>query len=257
LNQDKFNCKLQDRFARLDWHTIEPMGTPRGNDMIRTPRIRLQRKNEMLKSKLISLATSVEESVKLAIKAIRDRDEKLATSVIDGDREIDRVEIEIEEDCLEILALHQPVAMDLRFITGGFKIINQLERIGDLAVNIAETAVLLASEPPLQIPSDYFLMAERAENMLKNALDAFVNMDDALATEVLADDDEVDMMKHKLHRNFEERLGTEIERSRALIHLFLVSRHLERIADHSTNIAEDVIYMVTGAIVRHGHSSTK
>ncbi|MGA8832788.1 MAG: phosphate signaling complex protein PhoU [Desulfomonilaceae bacterium] len=225
--------------------------------MIRTPRIRLQRKNEMLKSKLISLATSVEESVKLAIKAIRDRDEKLATSVIDGDREIDRVEIEIEEDCLEILALHQPVAMDLRFITGGFKIINQLERIGDLAVNIAETAVLLASEPPLQIPSDYFLMAERAENMLKNALDAFVNMDDALATEVLADDDEVDMMKHKLHRNFEERLGTEIERSRALIHLFLVSRHLERIADHSTNIAEDVIYMVTGAIVRHGHSSTK
>lgn len=257
MNQDKFNCKLQDRFARLDWHTIEPMGTPRGNDMIRTPRIRLQRKNEMLKSKLISLATSVEESVKLAIKAIRDRDEKLATSVIDGDREIDRVEIEIEEDCLEILALHQPVAMDLRFITGGFKIINQLERIGDLAVNIAETAVLLASEPPLQIPSDYFLMAERAENMLKNALDAFVNMDDTLATEVLADDDEVDMMKHKLHRNFEERLGTEIERSRALIHLFLVSRHLERIADHSTNIAEDVIYMVTGAIVRHGHSSTK
>ncbi|MGC8660291.1 MAG: phosphate signaling complex protein PhoU [Desulfomonilaceae bacterium] len=225
--------------------------------MVRTPRIRLQRKNEMLKNKLISLATSVEESVKLAIKAIRDRDAKLATTIIDGDREIDRIEIEIEEDCLEILALHQPVAMDLRFITGGFKIINQLERIGDLAVNIAETAVLLASEPPLMIPPDYYLMAERTENMLKKALDAFVNMDDVLATEVLADDDEVDMMKHKLHRNFEERLGYELERRRALIHLFLVSRHLERIADHSTNIAEDVIYMATGEIVRHGHVSAR
>ena len=225
--------------------------------MVRATRIRLQRKNEMLKNKLISLATTVEESVKLAVKSIRDRDARLATGIIDGDREIDKVEIEIEEDCLEILALHQPVAMDLRFIAGVFKIINQLERIGDLAVNIAETAVLLASEPPLQIPLDYYFMAERTENMLKKALDAFVNMDDVLATEVLTDDDEVDMMKHKLHRNFEERLAAELDRRHALTHLFLVSRHLERISDHSTNIAEDVIYMATGEIVRHGHSSTK
>ncbi|MFA6220874.1 MAG: phosphate signaling complex protein PhoU [Desulfomonilaceae bacterium] len=225
--------------------------------MVRATRIRLQRKNEMLKNKLISLATTVEESVKLAVKSIRDRDARLATGIIDGDREIDKVEIEIEEDCLEILALHQPVAMDLRFIAGVFKIINQLERIGDLAVNIAETAVLLASEPSLQIPLDYYFMAERTENMLKKALDAFVNMDDALAAEVLTDDDEVDMMKHKLHRNFEERLAAELDRRHALTHLFLVSRHLERISDHSTNIAEDVIYMATGEIVRHGHSSTK
>lgn len=225
--------------------------------MVRTPRIRLQRKNEMLKNNLISLATTVEESVKLAIKAVHDRNANLASSIIDGDREIDRVEIEIEEDCLEILALHQPVAMDLRFITGVFKIINQLERIGDLAVNIAETAIFLASESPLHIPPDYYFMADRTENMLKKALDAFVNMDEALAAEVLADDDEVDMMKHKLHRNCEERLGTELERRRALIHLFLVSRHLERISDHSTNIAEDVIYMVTGEIVRHGHHSVR
>ncbi|MEI6133766.1 MAG: phosphate signaling complex protein PhoU [Desulfomonile sp.] len=223
--------------------------------MVRAPRIRLQRKNEILKNKLVSLATMVEESVKLAVKAIRERDSKLSASVIDGDKDIDRIEIEIEEDCLEILALHQPVAMDLRFITGVYQIINQLERIGDLAVNIAETALLLASETPLNIPSDYYFMAEKTQNMLKNALDAFVNMDDALATRVLADDDEVDMMKHKLHSNFEERLVTELERRHALTHLFLVSRHLERISDHSTNIAEDVIYMVTGEIVRHGHGN--
>ncbi len=223
--------------------------------MVRTPRIRLQRKNEILKNKLVSLATMVEESVKLAVKAIRERDSKLSASVIDGDKDIDRIEIEIEEDCLEILALHQPVAMDLRFITGVYQIINQLERIGDLAVNIAETALLLASETPLNVPSDYYFMAEKTQNMLKNALDAFVNMDDALAARVLADDDEVDMMKHKLHSNFEERLVTELERRHALTHLFLVSRHLERISDHSTNIAEDVIYMVTGEIVRHGHGN--
>ncbi len=223
--------------------------------MVRAPRIRLQRKNEILKNKLVSLATMVEESVKLAVKAIRERDSKLSASVIDGDKDIDRIEIEIEEDCLEILALHQPVAMDLRFITGVYQIINQLERIGDLAVNIAETALFLASETPLNIPSDYYFMAEKTQNMLKNALDAFVNMDDALATRVLADDDEVDMMKHKLHSNFEERLVTELERRHALTHLFLVSRHLERISDHSTNIAEDVIYMVTGEIVRHGHGN--
>ncbi len=225
--------------------------------MVRTPRIRLQRKNEFLKNKLVSLATMVEESVKLAVKAIRERDSKLSASVIDGDKDIDRIEIEIEEDCLEILALHQPVAMDLRFITGVYQIINQLERIGDLAVNIAETALFLASETPLNIPSDYYFMAEKTQNMLKNALDAFVNMDDALAARVLADDDEVDMMKHKLHSNFEERLVTELERRHALTHLFLVSRHLERISDHSTNIAEDVIYMVTGEIVRHGHGNLK
>lgn len=225
--------------------------------MVRAPRIRLQRKNEILKNKLVSLATMVEESVKLAVKAIRERDSKLSASVIDGDKDIDRIEIEIEEDCLEILALHQPVAMDLRFITGVYQIINQLERIGDLAVNIAETALLLASETPLNIPSDYYFMAEKTQNMLKNALDAFVNMDDALAARVLADDDEVDMMKHKLHSDFEERLVIELERRHALTHLFLVSRHLERISDHSTNIAEDVIYMVTGEIVRHGHGNLK
>jgi phosphate transport system protein len=225
--------------------------------MPHVPRVRLHRKSELLKERLISLAVIVEESVVSAIKAIRDRDRELANSVILGDKEIDQIEIEIEESCLEILALHQPVALDLRLITGVLKIINQLERIGDLAVNIAQTADLLASESPLNVPDDYYVMAAKSENMLKKSIDSFVNEDETLATQVLAEDDEVDMMKHKLHRNFEDRVSVELDRRKALTHLFLVSRHLERIADHSTNIAEDVIYMVTGEIVRHGHGAVK
>lgn len=222
--------------------------------MSKSVRLRLGRKIEKLKTMLITLGTKVEESVHLSVKAVRSKDAALAARVIDGDQEIDQMEIDLEEECLEILALHQPVAVDLRFITGVLKINNQLERIGDLALNIAETAVYLASEPPLAIPAEYFVMAENAEMMLRKALDAFVNMSETTAWEVLAADDEVDMDKHKMHRNFEERLATELDRRRALIHLFLVSRHLERIADHSTNIGEDVIYMVTGQIVRHGKS---
>jgi phosphate transport system protein len=220
--------------------------------MSTTGRLRLQRKIEKLKANLITLGTKVEERVELAVKAIRLKDAALATNVIDGDREIDRMEIDLEEACLEILALHQPVAVDLRFITGVLKMNSQLERIGDLAVNIAETAVFLASEKPLSVPDEYYEMARKVQVMLKQALDAFVNMSHTVACQVLAADDAVDVMKHRLHRNFEERLQTDLDRRRALVHLFLVSRHLERIADHSTNIAEDVIYMVTGEIVRHG-----
>ena len=133
-------------------------------------------------------------------------------------------------------------------------IVNQLERIGDLAVNIAETAILMASEEPLDVPSEYFVMAEKTQAMLSKALTAFTKMDEEMAVEILSDDDEIDMMKHKLHSNLEERLTQEIERRRVLIHLFLVSRHLERIADHATNIAEDVIYMVTGELVGYDYN---
>ena len=225
--------------------------------MDRVPRMRLRRKSEFLKENLISLAATVQESFRSSITAIRSRDKDLAATVIEGDSEIDRIEIEIEETCLEILALHQPVALDLRLITGALKIINQLERIGDLAVNIAQAAVILASEMPLDVPAEYYFMAQRVESMLGKAIKSFVNEDETMADEVLADDDEVDMMKHKLHRNFEDRVNVELDRRHALTQLFLVSRHLERIADHSTNIAEDVIYMVTGEIVRHGHGASK
>jgi phosphate transport system protein len=162
------------------------------------------------------------------------------------------MEVDLEEDCLEVLALHQPVAQDLRFIIGILKINSDLERIGDYAVNIAETATHVASGSQLEIPDDYFVMASKTQSMLKTSLDAFVNMSADMAYRILAEDDEVDFMRHTLHRDFEERLTVETDRRQALIHLFLVSRHLERIADQATNIAEDVIYMTTGAIVRHG-----
>ena len=222
--------------------------------MVHRPRVRLQRKIEKLKEDLLTMADTVKERLTMSIQAIRDRDREIATAVIDGDSEINRSELEIEEGCLEVLALHQPVAMDLRLITGVFKIVNQLERIGDLAVNIAETAILMASEEPLDVPSEYFVMAEKTQAMLSKALTAFTKMDEEMAVEILSDDDEIDMMKHKLHSNLEERLTQEIERRRVLIHLFLVSRHLERIADHATNIAEDVIYMVTGELVGYDYN---
>ncbi|MFH0959699.1 MAG: phosphate signaling complex protein PhoU [Pseudomonadota bacterium] len=222
--------------------------------MVRRPRVRLQRKIEKLKADLLTMADAVKNRLEMSIQAIRDRDRELAITIIDGDSEINRSELEIEEGCLAILALHQPVAMDLRLITGVFKIANQLERIGDLAVNIAETAILMAAEKPLEVTSEYFIMAEKTQAMLRKALLAFTKMDEDMAVEILSDDDEIDMMKHKLHSNLEERLTREIDRRRVLIHLFLVSRHLERIADHATNIAEDVVYMVTGELVGYDYN---
>jgi len=215
-------------------------------------RLRLRRKIEMLNSLLLTLGAQVEENVRLAVKAIERRDADLAAKVIDGDAEIDRQEVDLEEECLEILALHQPVAVDLRHIIAVLKINKDLERAGDLAVNIAETAIHLSGRPRMNIPRDYFIMAQKTESMLRESLDAFVNMSAETAYEVLSADDAVDLMKHALHRQFEERVEDELESLPSLIHLFLVSRHLERIGDLATNVAEEVIYMLTGQIVRHG-----
>jgi len=215
-------------------------------------RLRLRRKIEKLNNQLLSLGAQVEESVRLAVKAVERRDGEMAARVIDGDSDIDRKEVDLEEECLEILALHQPVAIDLRHIIAVLKINKDLERAGDLAVNIADTAMHLSGKPRMEIPNLYFEMAEKTQMMLKDSLDSFVNSTVEAAYEVLSKDDEVDRMKHTLHKQFEERLTVEPDIIQSLIHLFLVSRHLERIADLATNIAEEVIYMVTGEIVRHG-----
>jgi phosphate transport system protein len=218
-------------------------------------RVRLRRKIEKLNSQLLTLGAQVEESVHLAVKAIDRRDAQMAAKVIDGDMEIDRKEVDLEEECLEILALHQPVAIDLRHIIAVLKINKDLERAGDLAVNIAETAIDISGRLQLTVPKDYFVMAQQTQSMLKRSLDAFVNMSVESAYEVLAEDDEVDHKKHTLHKQFEGRLLEEPGLIQPLIHLFLVSRHLERIADLATNIAEEVIYMVTGEIIRHGRKT--
>ena len=211
----------------------------------------LQREIENLKKKLLALSAKVETSVRDATLSIEKRDVDLAQKIIDDDVNIDNTEVEIEEDCLKVLALHQPVAIDLRFIVAVLKINNDLERIGDLAVNIAERAVFLATQPKINISSDLLDMAYNAQSMLKNSLDALIKHDAELAHKVCASDDIVDQMNRQMYLKVQEAIIKNPEQISSLIHLLSASRHLERIADHTTNIAEDVIYMVEGQIIRH------
>jgi phosphate transport system protein len=214
--------------------------------------IRLQKELENLKKRILELGAMVEERVRMAIQALELRDANIAEQVIKRDYEIDEFEVEIEEDCLKILALHQPVAVDLRFIVAVIKINNDLERIADEAVNIAERVRIMAKRDRLDIPFDYTLMAEKTESMLKKSLDALVHMDEAIAFNVLKLDDEIDDMKNEAYDVVKQTMVERINRIGYLINLLLVCRHLERIADHATNIVEEVIYMVHGEIVRHG-----
>ena len=211
----------------------------------------LQREIERLKKHLLSLCALVEDQVQLAIRALVDRDEGLAREVEQRDAEVDQREIEVEEDCLKTLALYQPVAMDLRLIVAALKIDNDLERIGDLAVNIAHKAAALAVEPAIEMPFDVDGMWNKTQAMLRDALNALVNTDVKLAQAVCARDDEVDRMKHETRIKLEGIIREHPERTHVLLRLMAVSRNLERIADCATNIAEDVVYMVEGRIVRH------
>jgi phosphate transport system protein len=211
----------------------------------------LQREVENLKKKILNLGARVETAVHDAISSIEERDAALAQKIIEDDIQIDDFEVEVEEECLKILALHQPVAIDLRFIVAILKINNDLERIGDLAVNIAERSAYLASQPPVRASFDFSNMSKKTEAMLNKSLDALVNMSSELAHEVCADDDEVDGMNRRMYLEIQESIQKHPEQMSSLIHLLSVSRHLERIADHATNIAEDVIYMIDGKIVRH------
>jgi phosphate transport system protein len=211
----------------------------------------LQREIEKLKKHILELGAVVEERVHMAVKAVEDSDSSLAVDVIKGDIEIDHMEVDLEEECLKILALHQPVAIDLRFIIAVLKINNDLERLGDLAVNIAERATCLDRREKNDIIEDLTIMAGKAESMLRRSLDALVNLDAGLAHEVCADDDDVDMIHANLFSKFEKAVLANPKRIQYYTNLIGVSRNLERIADHTTNIAEDVIYMSVGEIVRH------
>lgn len=213
--------------------------------------LHLQREIERLKKHLLSLCAIVEDQVQMAIQALMERDGDLAREVERRDADVDQREIEVEEECLKTLALYQPVAGDLRLIIAAMKINNDLERIGDLAVNIAHKAAAFAGEPPMEIPFDVSGMWQRTQTMLRDSLNALVNLDAKLAEAVCDGDDEVDRMKHETRLELEERMRREPQRIRPLLRLMAVSRNLERIADCATNIAEDVIYLVNGKIVRH------
>jgi phosphate transport system protein len=213
--------------------------------------VHFQRELDRLKRNVLALGAMVEESVRLAVKALETRDTELARKIIDVDKEIDQREVDVEEECLKILALHQPVAIDLRIISAIIKINNDLERVGDESVNIAERVITMAKQTPVDIQFDYNLMAEKTESMLKRSLDAMVKMDEDIAYKVCLDDDEVDEMNGYIYDQVKLAIKREPERVGYLISLLLVSRHLERIADHATNIAEEVIYVVGGVIHRH------
>jgi phosphate transport system protein len=211
----------------------------------------LQKEIEHLKKGILNLGARVEAAVRDATLAIEKRDGQLAQKIIDQDVVIDQQEVEIEEDCLKTLALHQPVAIDLRFIITVLKINSDLERIGDLAVNVAERAVYLATQPKPPVSFDFVGMARAAQGMLKKSLDALVNLSVELAREVCASDDAVDAMNRQMYIQIQRAILAHPEQIESFIHMLSASRHLERIADHTTNIAEDILYMIEGKIVRH------
>ena len=210
------------------------------------------RELEKLKKRILSLGAMVEERVHMATKAIENRDSNLADNIIKSDYEIDEMEVDVEEECLKILALYQPVAVDLRFITSVIKINNDLERIADEAVNIARGIKYISKGKKLHFDFDFYSMAEKAEAMLKKSLDALVNLDMDLAFKVCLLDDEVDKINAEAHRMVKNAIKDTPDHVESFINLLLISRHLERIADHASNIAEEVIYLIEGEIVRHG-----
>jgi phosphate transport system protein len=211
---------------------------------------------QALKNRLLNMAALVEERTHQAIQALIDRRPELAEKVEAGDKDVNDLQIEIDDRCLKLLALQNPMASDLRLITAAMKINSDLERIGDQAVNIAENALKLIRVPLLKPLIDLPRMAEMAERMTRDSLDAFVRRDSALARDVLARDDNVDRLKNQLFLELLTYMTGDpstIERALALI---LVSRSLERIADHATNVAEDVIFVVEGKDVRHHHEES-
>src|SRR5438034_5452148 len=205
-----------------------------------------------LKDKLLIMSCKAEEMISDSIRSFLDRRSSLAEAVITGDDEMDRLEVEIDNVCYELLALEQPVACDLRFIATALKIVKDLERIGDIAVNIGERALELIQQPQLKRLVDLPIMADAAQKILKESLDAFVNSDPDLAEKVIFNDNVVDDLCEQI---FRELLTYMLEDPRSIsraIKLIFIAKHLERVGDHSANISDMVIFLVRGQDIRHG-----
>ena len=206
---------------------------------------------EALKQTLLAMGGLVEDQIRRVMKALLERDDATAQEVIERDRQVNSYDVEVDEHCVSLLALYQPAAGDLRFITTAMKIVTDLERIGDQAVNIAQRVLELNREPQLKPYIDLPRMAEKAQRMVKESLDAFVARDTVLARQVCGEDSEVDLLKEQI---FRELLTFMMEDPRTIpraIRLILISRFIERVADHATNIGEMVVYLVEGKMVRH------
>jgi phosphate transport system protein len=206
---------------------------------------------QQLKERLLLMAGYAEERLSLAIKALVERDRTLVDEVIHGDEPLNRLHVEIDDRCFKLLALQQPMAADLRAIVAGLKINTDLERVGDLAVNIAEATRRYLQHPPVKELIDIPRMANIAQRMLRKALDSYVQHSEELAKAVLTEDDELDGLKTQVFRELLTYMLQDPSTVEPSLNLILVSRHLERIGDHATNIAEDVIFMVSARDVRH------
>jgi len=209
------------------------------------------RELQELKKLILGLGAKVEEQIRKSILALTRRDEDLALEVMNKDSEIDELEIKIEEECLKILALYQPVAWELRFVITVLKMNNDLERMGDLAVNIAQRAQSLSRREQIDLIADFQLMAEKTQKMVSKSLDSLINADVKAAKEVLEADDEIDEMTRELQKKSVIDIRQHPDRAEDYFNLRSVSKNLERIADSATNIAEDVVYLCTGEIIRH------
>jgi len=206
---------------------------------------------EQLKARLLEMGGFAEEQVRLAVKGLVDRDRDLIARVLVGDAPLNSLHIEVDNRCFMLLALYQPMAVDLRAIVAAVKINTDLERVGDLAINIAEASRLYVVHPPVKKLIDIPRMASIAQSMLRDSLDAFVRRDTELAQHVLNEDDALDALKTQIFRELLTYMLQDPATIEPALDLILVSRHLERIGDHATNIAEDVIFMVSAKDVRH------
>ena len=214
-----------------------------------TPHIDRQIGN--LKEKIRRVGTVVEEAISKSISAVINRDVQLAQRVLASDEAIDRMEVEVEEECLKILALYQPVAADLRFVVAVLKINNDLERMGDLAKNIAKRVAQLEGAGPVDLPPEIRTMAMQAEEMVRECLAAVIDADPVLARRIREQDDVVDQARQKVRKRILAGIKEHPENVEVLLRINSITKHIERIADMATNVAEDVIYMVEGDIVRH------
>ncbi len=215
-----------------------------------------QKELETLKENLLKMAALVEEVIRDSVQSLVKRDSDLAQKVLQKEDQINQMEIKIDEMCLKLLALRQPMAVDLRFITSAMKIVTDLERMGDQAVNIAERAISLNQEPQLKPYIDIPRMAEITQSMVKDVLDAFVTRDSKLARSVCERDDLVDGLNDQVVRELLTYMMADPKTIPRAVHLMIVARCLERIADHATNIAEDVIFMVDALVIKH-HADVK
>jgi phosphate transport system protein len=210
-----------------------------------------ERELEKLKERILKMGAFVEEAIRKSMKALVERDRELAIQVIDGDAIVNNYDVEIEEECIKFIALWQPTGSNLRFVTTAIKIITDLERMGDLAVDICERSVELLDEPPLKPYIDLPRMAEAAQKMLKDSLDSFVARDAELAMQVCEADDFVDNLNHQIFNELLLYMLQDPKNISRAVRLSYITKYLERIGDHATNIAEMVVYMVQGKVIRH------